>query len=417
MRYFSILKKGKLRIFWITQTISMIANAFHLIALPLWILAITKSPMQTSLVAFTELLAMIIFSLFSGGIVDILKKKKLLIIGDVIRGILTVLLLFVHSENEIWIVYLTAIGTGMMSSLFGPAQNAIIRQTFNNEELTYSNSIFQLSFSVSLLVGPIIGGTALSYFGYELTFIINAISFFIGAFGSLFIIDQSIGKRRQRNIIYEVLRDLKEGVIFVKTKLNIQKVMITQSVVFFLTGANGFLFITYFNISNVDLSVIGIFMTSQGAGMILGSIIIPKILNLTKRFYLLLGLLITLMGISISIYISLVPHNNVVAIIFILIFGITLSSFNIITSTLLQRESSGDHIGKVTSFSRLVNRSSMAIATALAGTLASIFSIQNIVIIEGIILSIMGLVLVVILGQLFQLRKYSQKTSRLNERP
>lgn len=68
------------------QTLSVLGDWFHTIALVTFVYSITESPFMTALTFISKSLPQLLLSSFIGGVVDRFSKKKILIFTDILRG-------------------------------------------------------------------------------------------------------------------------------------------------------------------------------------------------------------------------------------------------------------------------------------------------------------------------------------------
>lgn len=376
-------------ILWITQGISQIANAFHLIALPLWIYTITGSSVQTGLVTVLEIIPALIIGLYAGVITDRYNRKYIFLITDLSRALLVLSLLLVPMFDAVWIVYVVAVCTGITSSFSVPAQSAIIQSIVQKKYLSDANSLLMLSTSFSLIIGPGIGGMIVEAAGYESTFIINSISFIIGAIGSLLIkipkvsID-NFSMKNDRSIFI----DLQEGYKIIKNSNNISRTLLTMFIVFFGIGANGILFILHLKSKGLTAQEIGLFMSSQGVGMIIGSFSYSRITKKINNFLYFNLMAILILGITLIIFIQTSASSFYLGIISIMFFGLALSYFNISSRTILQTNTPESSMGRVTGVSRIINTSASSLSILIGSFLSSIIYPSVIVTIFGVFIII-----------------------------
>lgn len=108
--------------------VSTIGSYMTSLAISIWAWKITGSVTALALVGFFSLLPCIVTTLFAGIIVDRFNRKYLMMLGDTIAAILTmmILLLYLTDKLQIWHLYLI----GLLNGGFGQIQ-----------ELAYSTSI------------------------------------------------------------------------------------------------------------------------------------------------------------------------------------------------------------------------------------------------------------------------------------
>ncbi|MBO7476126.1 MAG: MFS transporter, partial [Campylobacter sp.] len=75
---FLSLKYRNFRIYWVGMNLSLIGSWMQVIALPWLTLIITNDPFKVSLVATLQFAPALLFTLFSGAILDRFNKKAVL---------------------------------------------------------------------------------------------------------------------------------------------------------------------------------------------------------------------------------------------------------------------------------------------------------------------------------------------------
>ncbi|HEY9763904.1 MAG TPA: MFS transporter [Trichocoleus sp.] len=121
-------------ILWLGQLVSTIGSYMTEFALSLWVWDLTQSATAMALMGFFSQLARIPITLIAGVIVDRFSRKRLMLLGDTVAAVSTliILLLLWRGHLQIWHLY----GLAMLNGGFGQIQ-----------QLAYSAS-------VSLLVSP-----------------------------------------------------------------------------------------------------------------------------------------------------------------------------------------------------------------------------------------------------------------------
>ncbi|OOQ93159.1 MFS transporter [Bacillus cereus] len=374
-------------IFWISQTTSQIANAIYLLALPLWVFSLTGSSFFTGVTIFLQTFTMMIFSPLMGVVIDNFNKKTLLIMSDFIRGALILLLLFVDSSEKMYIVYIVTFLTGILNTLFNPARIAFVRCLIKKEILPKANSLLMLGLSISMIIGPIIGGGVVSVLTYNDAFIINSASFFIGALGTI-LTNVKLDKNNKLSPKFSVITgQIKEGFLTIVKNNTLKTINLFQFIVFFGTGANSVLFILVLNTNNVNSQSIGYFMAAQGIGMAVTSLLLP-LLKPEKNILLFITIFSIIMGMTVSLFILSSIKYFFLGVIFIICNGLVTAAFNIMVQTATQTFSSKDMLGRIASTSQLIMRGAMALSTLIFSAIAEIINPIILVITGGLIIII-----------------------------
>jgi len=380
----NLFRNRNFLLFWSTQYVSSLANALHLLILPLWVYSITSSKVSTGIVSVIELLVLFLFSPMAGVLVDRLNKKKLLIICDIVRGIVIFLLFFIKSASGLWVVYFIAFINSIMTALFFPLTNALIQNVVAKDDLAKANSFMSLSFGTALIFGPIFGAALGDIFGYNITFLINAISFFIGATGSSLVTFTNI-TNQSRNL-FNVFTDIGNSFKIVKANSKIFLILIIQFMVYVCVGANSLLFVLHFTDFQANASDISYYMAAQGIGIIIGSMYFPVFIKKIHNLLILISIFIFFMGVMLMFFISNVPQIPIIGYISLAVFGIFFVSFGISIRVLIQKDMPAEYIGRVSSISRIANQSGSTIAMGIAVLLSKFITPGNIVFYGGMLL-------------------------------
>ncbi|TGV31370.1 MFS transporter [Mesorhizobium sp. M00.F.Ca.ET.186.01.1.1] len=385
-----LLKNLNFSLYWFAQSLSQLGNAFHLLALPLWVYSLTGSPISTGAVTAAGLIPSLALSPIAGVLADRMNRKVLLIISDVVRAGLVLSLLLVKSSSHIWVVYVIAVGIGIMTTFFIPTQTAMVQGTVKKSELTNANSLLQFSFSGALFLGPIIGGAVLQRLGFEATFVLNATSFILGALGSLVLkVPKTELKPNSKSSTF--LAELKEGFNLSWESLPIRKTLMLQLFVFLGTGANAVLFVLHLQNAGASAQQIGMYMSAQGLGMIVGSIFFPTVARKVTNIWDVTLVNLVIMGLAVSLFILVVPTFIYIGMACIFVFGAVLTSFNIASRTLLQSVTPPVSMARVAGISRVIITGVMAVATLIGSSLATLIGPRSVVAIGGFLIIIVGI--------------------------
>lgn len=170
---------------WLAQITSQIGlNALYFV-LTLQIYQITRSNTAVSLMILAFTVPSIFFGYLGGVYVDQLSLKKVLVATNVIRAII-ILLLSVFIGNSLllfFFVFLLAFAT----VFFIPAEGSAIPALVEEKLLISANSLFSLTLQLSLIIGFLLGGISLNFFGEKTTIFIIFDLFILSLILNLFL--------------------------------------------------------------------------------------------------------------------------------------------------------------------------------------------------------------------------------------
>lgn len=167
---------------WIAQIISLFGDWFNIIALSALVAQFTdKSGLAVSGLLLARVLPPFLVSPFAGVLVDRFDRKRLLIISDVMRTLIGLSLFFATSADRLWIIYLATITQFMFSAIFEPARSALMPSLLPQEHLLKANILSNVTWSVMLAIGAMVGGIITAVFGITTALVVDAASFALSA--------------------------------------------------------------------------------------------------------------------------------------------------------------------------------------------------------------------------------------------
>jgi len=190
----SLWRNSSFLLLWSGQAVSTVGDRVQSIALPLLVLALTRSPAQAGLIAAAGWLPFLLFSLPSGALIDRWDRKAVMIRCDVIRWLAYGSVPFAAMLNHISIaqLYVVALVGGTCLVFFNVAQIAALPRVVTAGQLPQANAANATADSLASLLGPGIGGFLISLShtiitGTMLNYAANSVSFLVSAVSLLFI--------------------------------------------------------------------------------------------------------------------------------------------------------------------------------------------------------------------------------------
>lgn len=167
------------------QTVSLFGDYVAFFVLPYYMLSLTGSAVDLGLTAAAETLPMLLFGLAAGVFLDRRRRLGRTLIGvDLIRaGLFAVLAL---ASNAAWItpafVFGVAFLIGSMSVIFDSGLQSYMTKSLDQDDLLTANAQLGLARTITLSVGPLVGGLIVALAGgFTLAFGLNAATFVVSA--------------------------------------------------------------------------------------------------------------------------------------------------------------------------------------------------------------------------------------------
>ncbi len=150
------------------QSVSMFGDYIAFFALPYFMLVLTGDAVALGLTAFAETLPMLLFGLAAGVFLDRRKRLGRTLIGaDLIRAATFVFL--AYAVGRPWmspgVILAVAFLVGSMAVLFDSGLQSYMTQSLAESDLIRANSRLALARTLTLSVGPLVGGVMVTVGG------------------------------------------------------------------------------------------------------------------------------------------------------------------------------------------------------------------------------------------------------------
>ncbi len=381
-----IFKNKNFTLLWVSQLISEIGDWLSTLAIPLLVLRLTNSPIAISFYMVSRFLPTMLFSSFTGIIIDRFDRKKILIISDIARVIIFALYPFVTNVYQIFIL---AFLSTIFSILFGPAKGAMIPNIVGEDKLLEANSLSSSTSSLMRVIGTALGGFFIAIFSLNLTFYLNALTFIISACFIFFIVYKDEKSLQESDEETSLLWNIKNGFSAILNDKALSTLIFMDALSMIGYGFINILLPVYSTkvLTNSE-SAFGIIMSAFSVGVFMGSVLMKKI-SQKKSLPLLWCMGLTLAGFS-QILFGL-SFSLIVAAIFILIAGFG-DALQIVSYATLTQKIVPDHLrGRVFSIAGGINSGALLIGMGLTGFLLEIIDARIMVIFSGGLILLSGI--------------------------
>jgi MFS family permease len=165
------------------ETISVLGDQFHFIALAWLALQVTGSGLALGTVLMTAAIPRAVFMLVGGAFSDRFSPRTLMLVSNVVRGVVVGLLaaLVLADRAELWHLYVLAAIFGVVDAFFYPALSTIIPMLVPGRMLAPANAVIQGSSQIMGLIGPALAGALIAVVGTGPAFVIDAATFAVAA--------------------------------------------------------------------------------------------------------------------------------------------------------------------------------------------------------------------------------------------
>jgi MFS family permease len=264
------LRHRDFRLFWTGNFLSNIGTWMQNVAQGWLVLQLTNSAFWLGVVGFASSIPILFFALIGGVIADNMNKRKLLMVTQSAMMVFAFILSALAYSNKINVkeIVVLALGTGIAMSLNTPTYQALVPQLVPKEDLTNAIALNSAQFNMSRVVGPTLGGFAMSLFGAAGNFFLNGLSFL----AVIIALSQIRSNQRSASGEGHLWHKLKQGFDYVFSRREMLSLIMVIGIgsllaIPFIT------FVPYFarEVLHADERGLGILMACSGSGAFLGA--------------------------------------------------------------------------------------------------------------------------------------------------
>ncbi len=164
---------------WAGQAVSGIGNQITRLALPYQVYAQTGSTLAIAALTLCQLVALIVFSLGAGSVVDAVDRRRLLIRTQL--GLMACSVLFVIFALQPGVpliaLFAVAFAAAALGSLDQPARSSSIPRLVPPQRLPAAIALNQLNFQLASVVGPTVAGVLIATVGLPIAYVVDVATF------------------------------------------------------------------------------------------------------------------------------------------------------------------------------------------------------------------------------------------------
>ncbi len=389
----SLLKSWDFSALFLGGFISNIGSYFTSIAIVFFALEITDNLTATeatrliALMTTFSLIPVFVLGPIAGVLVDKFDRKKVMILADLFAAGAIIALMF---ASQMWHLYLIFFLNSSVRQFFYPAKTASIPRIVKQDQLLSANGFIQTSSSISRLIGPLLAGFLIEFFGLRSAFIVDASTFIFSAV-MIFMIRKDLKPKDdgEKLSLRNVATGLKEGFKISFGDKIITFVLILFSFTILLVGMVDPLIVPYMNFAfGLGEKEFGMLMSFSAVSGIIAAVILSIKGQLKKKLtFMTASIIIASFCLAFIGLATILPGGYIWLYVGFALVGMMNVGFSIPFSTLLQSIIKNENLGKVSGVIDTVITGASLLASTIAAALAGVVSIS---IIFGIIAALIA---------------------------
>ena len=403
-KMFRALSNRDYRLFWIGAFLSNVGTWMQAVAQGWLVLLLTNSAFWLGLDAFMATAPGFVFTLVGGVFADLIDRRRLLLITQVIAGSAALGLATLVATNVVnrWMVLGFSFVTGCCMALASPSFLAMTYDLVGREDLANAIAMNSTQFQLARVVGPALAGVAFRLFGLAGCFFANGVSF-IAVVAALWVVRpqhrlETAPRERGRGAFWH---DLTEGFRYVRNRPRVSSLLLL-SAINSLFGAPYFTLVPIYarNVFKLGETGLAVMMGTAGAGAFCGALLVAYLGDFRRKGWLVLG------G---SIFFGVFIANFAMSARFTLslasLFGVGFSLVVCVSTinTLLQKLVTDEMRGRVMSMFILSFLGTMPIGNILAGSASHRFGVPHTLAAGGLVIVVFAITMMVFNKRLRQL--------------
>lgn len=263
-------------IVWLGQLVSTIGSSMTSFAIEIWAWEITGKATTLALVGFFSVLPSIIITPISGVIVDRFNRKLLMMVGDTVAVLTTIIIVLLHLTNhlQIWHFYLTGAIVGTFNQFQSLAYSSSVSLMIPKKHYTRASSLEFLSSYGSNIIAPALAGYLYTVIGFLGIWIIDILTFAI-AISSLWLVSIPQPATTENEKVPHIWRDLGFGWRYITTQKSLLALLVVN-LLFWLPHdlGNALYSPMILSRSNNNSLVLGSLASAAGFGGVMGAVIL-----------------------------------------------------------------------------------------------------------------------------------------------
>jgi MFS family permease len=261
------------------EVVSTTGSAITFVALPWFVLVTSGSAGRMSVVLAAEVVPMALFGIPSGSVVARLGARATMLVSDLLRAPLIALVPLLHWTGHLSFAALVAIVflVGVFTAPYISSQRTIIPELFGDDEklVAKASGLFGGAGQLPIVIGPAIAGVLIALIGAPALLVVDGATFLFAFAAVLAFVRE--GRRVPAD---DASRGVLAGVRYLASDTLLGPMTLT---IIILDGAAGAIAVAVpllaFTRYDRNPHVAGWIFTSFGAGAVVGSLLVMKLLD------------------------------------------------------------------------------------------------------------------------------------------
>ncbi len=355
---------GFRRLFWATAT-SMFGDSVMLLVFSIWVKELTGSNGAAGLTFFW----MVLPSLFApvlGGPIDRVRRRPLLVWGNVASAAVVLPLLLVRDAGDVWIIWSVAFLYGVSFIVLPAGLNGLLKELLPEDLLVSANGSLQTVREGFRLVGPLIGAGLYAAAGGWAVALVDAATFLVAA---LVIARIPVDEQAPDPEPSHWRADLTVGARHLVRDKVLQPVLVGLAAMMLVIGFAEASIFAILDAFGLAATYAGVLITVQGVGAVAGGLTASRVIRrIGEPRAVLVSLLLIVASLGIVAVTSMLP----LLLGSLVLLGYSLPLLLVALTTLVQVRTPQRIMGRVSTTLEVLLGTPQAISLAVGALLVSL---------------------------------------------
>lgn len=374
----------------------MLGDSVLLLVLSMWVKTLTGSNGAAGLTFFWMVFPALFAPLY-GMYIDRIRRKPLLVWGNVVSALMVLPLLIVRDAGDVWIIYGVAFLYGISFVVLPAGVNGLLKEIIPGDLLVEANSSLQTTREGLRLVGPLVGAALFGLFGGGAVAVVDCLSFLLASLiiASIPLKESPPEPRGQR-----WWAEMTGGIKHLAHEPVLRHTLVAFALMLIVIGFTEASIYAVLDFFGKPATFAGVVVSVQGVGAIIGGVTATRwVRRLGEAGTVTIGLALLAIGLAVVALTS----DLWVTLAAVMVFGYALPLTFIAFMTMLQRRTPHALMGRVSAAVETVMGMPQAVSLAVGALLVTLLDYHVIfAIMAAFTGSSVVYLLIVLRGQLFR---------------
>jgi predicted MFS family arabinose efflux permease len=298
--------------------------------------------------------------------------------------------LFAFSAVQVWHILSLSFVVGLAQAFGGPAYQALVPTLVAAKDLPNAIALNSIQFNLARVIGPMLGGIALTTLGAAWCFGLNGLSF-VAVMISLLLLPFRPAAAKKG---VSVLTSIKEGLRFIQNQ-NGMSPLIAMAFLMTMLGIPLMVFLPVVvrDVFHLGPTVFTVMLCVSGAGAVVGALTVAAYGHIHNKGQVALLTLTSLGALMAAFGLS---RNLILSYVLLFVASAALVAVFAMVSSLVQLIVPDEMRGRVMSVYNLAFRGGMPFGSLISGHLMSSMTVGSVLVMNGVALALLGLYFLVV---------------------